>query len=339
MERFLLHALGGVTLILGLLLASLPSAFAGQNIVINTSINHSVAGNGDSSNNGAWPAGGFSHFPASVEGNSVTVNSGGKVDEVDLRVYGGAAYGISGVVTVTGNRVTVNSGGITRDVIGGFASGGVNTTAVGNNVTISGGSAKEVSGGYAISSTMATATDNTVTVSGGTISGDIYGGFAYAGTNTGNETDTGNSAATGNTITISSGTINGHVYGGLAYNDISAPASTSNTIILGGNPTFGTDSALVGGHRVGSRGDVFTGNTLKIHNYTGSAVKRIWNFASYDFLLPVSLEPLKVTERVYFERSGGDAETSRVTNVNLTEGGSAPKVGDKITLIHAVGGF
>ncbi|MDR0770946.1 MAG: hypothetical protein LBE75_07075 [Burkholderiales bacterium] len=340
MKRSVFRALGGATAIFGMLLVFQTGALAGQDIVIKGTVSHSVAGNGDPLNNGAWPVGGFSHFPDSAENNSVTVSSGGKIDDTDLRVYGGAAYGASGTITVTGNRVTVSGEVVPQIVVGGFASGNASAVATNNGVTISGGLAKNVSGGYVISGATATVMGNTVTMSSGTINGEIYGGFAFTGIGTdGDETRTGNPAAADNTVAISGGKVSGHVYGGLAYSDIGTPKATSNTVMLSGTPTFGTDSALIGGHVIGKPGDVFTDNVLKIHNYTGAPVKRVLNFASYDFLLPVSLEPLKVTERVYFEKSGNPAETARVTAVNLMEGGTAPGVGDKIALIHATNGF
>ncbi|MCL2011034.1 MAG: hypothetical protein FWG71_10910, partial [Synergistaceae bacterium] len=133
-----------LVLALGLFFVPLP-AFAAQHIVIDTDVGDTwVYGNSPNPNGTQEPN------ELTATGNSVTVNSGGKVD---LSVICGYADSTSDNAAATGNSVTVNSGGtVGRSVYGGYARSDSGTaTATGNSVTVNSGGAvrQNVYGGYA----------------------------------------------------------------------------------------------------------------------------------------------------------------------------------------------
>ena len=234
-----------------------------------------------------------------LSGNSVTVNG-----DVPGFVFGGVSDGAD---NVTNNRVVINSGTMDWDVYGGWSTNG---NATGNNVTLNGGRViQDVYGGY---SDQGNATGNSVTINGGTVDMRVIGGFS----------DQGN--AMYNTVTISGGIVNGDVQGG--YSGLGD--ATYNTVTISGSPTFGVGTTLYGG---AGGGDPFTGNTLNVWNYTGSAVNGVDNFQFFNFVLPASLQGLEVTGAVGWIAPG----PSTVTGVSIMGGGRVPQIGEKITLIHA----
>jgi outer membrane autotransporter protein len=164
---------------------------------------------------------------------------------------------------------------------------------------------------------------NKVTINSGTIPGSVFGGVTA-----------GNGNVTNNTVIINGGAVNGSVYGGYSGND----NATNNTVTISGSPQFspgpGGHTGLYGG---GGGGDAFTGNTLNVWNYSGSAVRSVQNFQYFNFILPASLQGgLEVTGDVVFGSSPAPgAKPSTVTGVSIMGGGSAPPVGAKIALIKA----
>ena len=280
-------ALGSMALALGLVLAPLSPAFAGQTITIDGDVDHHVYGNGDlpdgdapSSddpstltespddntvivNSGTLSAGkrvygGYAHNiagAATATGNSVTINGGQA-----MSAHGGYAFSQTGAATATGNSVTVNGGTMTMEVYGGIASSNFGTAqATGNTVTITGGTVNsEVGGGAAISNDDAsslTATGNTVNISGGTVTDDVYGGGAdsHIYSDSGDATS-GNVTATGNKVTISGGTVGGDIYGGYAYNE----AETDNIAdATSGNATASNNTVTINNSEV--NGNIYGG--------------------------------------------------------------------------------
>ncbi|MCL2831305.1 MAG: hypothetical protein FWD77_11335 [Betaproteobacteria bacterium] len=177
------------------------------------------------------------------EGNLVRIN-------VDLGantyVFGGYS---SGAADVTGNRVEITGAAIEAD--GGHVQAGT-SNANANSVLVDGGSVWNVSGGF-IGTGSGAATGNMVEIRNGAfVSGAVYGSEAGAG------------ATTGNSVSILDSEVVGNITGGDTYGSASA---TNNTVSIGGSSTLGATSVIQGGS---SSGDAFTGNTLKLENYTGT---------------------------------------------------------------------
>ncbi|MDR1613249.1 MAG: autotransporter outer membrane beta-barrel domain-containing protein [Planctomycetota bacterium] len=261
-------------------------------------------------------------------------------------VYGGQDYHTDATAAmVERNAVTVSGGTIGYRVYGGYAwSGSGNAAATGNTVTVSGGTIDyRVYGGYARSSSgSAAATGNAVTVSGGTIDYNVYGGYV--------DSDGTSGDALNNRIVIGGGTVFGNIYGGYSLVDGYGETGTAigNAVTLSGSPDL-TASSLYGGF-VGEIDtpepdtNSFTGNTLKVWDYTGSSVVSVRNFQYYDFVLPASMHDggvlLDVTGDAYFNGSAQDSTSSTygddsfITGVNIMAGGAALSAGDKVTLME-----
>ncbi|OCR92732.1 hypothetical protein CFT12S02842_08910, partial [Campylobacter fetus subsp. testudinum] len=161
--------------------------------------------------------------------NRNTINiSGGTIGK---DVYGG----FSSSASAMHNTVNISGGTINSNVYGGTGSGQMSS----NTVNISGGTiSKFVFGG---SSSSGSANLNIVNISGGTIGMDIYGGYGGNGPKI---------SADSNTINISGGDIRENIYGGYIINGSSV---TKNTVTISknptsGNPTFGTNTIIYGGH-------------------------------------------------------------------------------------------
>ena len=146
-------------------------------------------------------------------------------------------------------------------VYGGFT-GGEQTSAINNSVTMTGGQVDRVEGGYCENGI---AMNNTVSVSGGQVGESVYGGHSFDGNANNNivtisggqvnEVRGGysfNGNVANNSVTISGGQVDGYMYGGLG--DKSANGNT--VTIKGGkvnNEVYGAWSA-----------EVANGNTVSI---------------------------------------------------------------------------
>ena len=271
---------------------------------------------------------------ATATGNSVTVNSGTVNQQ---RVYGGHAYSPSGTATATGNSVTVSGGTVNQsvNVIGGYAANRTSSppstsgmaTATGNSVTVSGGTmGGNVIGGSATAGTAAAATGNTVTVSGGEVRGNVYGGSAA-------NNPSGTAAeATGNTVTVSGGTVMRDVIGGRVRTFTGTGTATHNTVTIRNNPTFGSDTQLLGGLIENGSGNAFTGNTLNLSSTI--TVGGVENFEFYNFMLPDDMSPVDTMLDV----TGTAKIAGSTISVGLAEdaGLSAlPGVGSELILLQA----
>ena len=313
--------------------------------------------------------GGFAHNmlgAASATGNSVTVDDGTLKEEV----YGGYASSDFGATLARGNRIIVNGGELEKFSFGGFAQTSDRPATASNNLIIVNGGrlVQAASGGFAQSdNASASADNNSVTVHGGT-SGMIYGGFA--------QSSSGPVTANGNSVTILGGTVDGDVVGGVVAPQsagMSADAS-DNRVTIGGNaevrfseiyggrcvtsPSNGTIrathnyvtltgtpklniTALYGGDITSSgvsapNWDAFTGNTLNVWNYHGSAVRSVQNFESFNFVFPAtqSSPVLTVTGEARLNAADGTGRGSTITASTI--GGTAPlPTGTSITLLQA----
>ncbi|MDD4701881.1 MAG: autotransporter outer membrane beta-barrel domain-containing protein [Desulfovibrio sp.] len=218
-------------------------------------------------------------------------------------------------MTINGGTVIRVSYGASISINGGYASSG---NATGNSVYISGGTVtsivgdSRISGGYAPSGN---ATGNSVHISGGTVDIDVYGGYAPSGN------------ATGNSVYISGGTVEGNVCGG------SAPSgnATGNSVHISGKPDL-TQADLAGG--VGSSLSSLSDNTLYVHDYQGTAVKKLANFDKFSFILPAGLRSggtaLEVTDTASFT-----LPATIITNISQKGGTNPLAVGSTVNLIKA----
>ena len=295
---------------LGLLFTAISTAFAGQHIIIDTTLPEGQAVYG----NGTLPHGESAtliELPERTEGNSVTLTTGSQTGgNRGGVIVGGFAISAFGSSLSRGNSVLIN-GGIHKggihdgpgDVYGGRAessSGFANATAAGNTVIMNAGEALGIVGGYAnhVGSGIATATGNHIFINGGTVTKDIIGGYA--------RTVTGFSTATHNTVTIS------------------------------GSPDLKAAPLLGGRTTGGFAGDEFTGNTLNVWNYSGSPIAEIRNFQTFDFLIPVTqVGPVIEAGHVDLGATDGSGTGSSVTSINTNSGSPPMPVGSSVTLIQS----
>lgn len=303
---------------------------------------------------------------AAVSDNQVFINNG----TIRGDIFGGFAHNMLGATLARGNRIIVNGGELEKFSFGGFAQTSDRPATASNNLIIVNGGrlVQAASGGFAQSdNASASADNNSVTVHGGT-SGMIYGGFA--------QSSSGPVTANGNSVTILGGTVDGDVVGGVVAPQsagMSADAS-DNRVTIGGNaevrfseiyggrcvtsPSNGTIrathnyvtltgtpklniTALYGGDITSSgvsapNWDAFTGNTLNVWNYHGSAVRSVQNFESFNFVFPAtqSSPVLTVTGEARLNAADGTGRGSTITASTI--GGTAPlPTGTSITLLQA----
>ena len=269
--------------------------------------------------------------------NTLKINSGAHILTTGtFNIYGAG----SNTANVTGNTLHITGGTISTtgqlDIMGGIAGG--NYFSRGNTLRIDGGNISgnviRMLGGYLGFGSPASSTGNTITISGGTFNATNYiqilGSRAFA---------TGN--ATRNSVEISGGTFNAagtgiELVGGVVDG---SGVATYNTLTLSGSPQFNAPTNVFGGKGLGSP-DVFTGNTLNIWNYRGSAVRDVQNFQNYNFILPANMLPgetmLTATGNVNLGNATGTPST--VTGVGIAGEGTPLQVGDTVTLLR-VGSF
>ena len=358
---------------LGFELAFAPPVLAGETIIYDgdTSVLQDIQFGGTDYFSSLAPTGSSGGISNSLSGNTIIVYG-----DTPLRggTVFGAVYGVSGSgivdAAVSDNQVFINNGTIRGDIFGGFAHNMLGATlARGNRIIVNGGELEKFSfGGFAQSdNASASADNNSVTVHGGT-SGMIYGGFA--------QSSSGPVTANGNSVTILGGTVDGDVVGGVVAPQsagMSADAS-DNRVTIGGNaevrfseiyggrcvtsPSNGTIrathnyvtltgtpklniTALYGGDITSSgvsapNWDAFTGNTLNVWNYHGSAVRSVQNFESFNFVFPAtqSSPVLTVTGEARLNAADGTGRGSTITASTI--GGTAPlPTGTSITLLQA----
>jgi hypothetical protein len=261
-------------------------------------------------------------FSSPALGEIIIINS-----SVSDNVYGNgdqpAGFPLNPTLSPSGNTVTIDPGGtVTGAVYGGYAN---------------------------VPSGSVTVTNNKVIISsGGTVTGAVYGGYAADAS----MEDSDSATVTGNTVRISGGTVNGSVYGGWLDTGGSGIAeangntvATGNTVAISGSPTFGPGVGLYGGYDgSGVFGDIFTGNTLTVWNYSGSAVASVQNFENYAFFFPVTQSGpvLTVTGTAALTGVTGnvgnwESKSSKVTEVSTSGGTNPLQAGARVVLIDAKG--
>ena len=138
---------------------------------------------------------------------------------------------------------------------------------------------------------------------------------------------------TGNKIVISGGKVVG-----------AGRTAHYNTVTLSGSPIFSGDTYVLGGTEAieAYTMELFSGNRLRIMDYSGSALWLVGNFQYYDFVLPATLGDSGVLLETNWLMLNygllGQTIPPTVTTVNVMPGGPPLKIGDKITLIKANGG-
>ena len=219
-----------------------------------------------------------------------------------------------------------------------------------NNNTVqvvTGGQASEpVYGGYSQTATGTTSSNgNSVIISGGRASNHVFGGYSSS--------TSGTAITSNNSVIISGGWVGGEVYGGASFSDTGISSATNNSVTILGSPTFGASSILVGGIAgqsvaVGPHPpifvpipgmDSFTGNTLNVWNYHGSAVWWVMSFEYYNFIIPNDAVNgstlLTVTGGVEMDDRNSLGKNTSVSGVNMMGGGTVLQAGDRINLIQA----
>jgi hypothetical protein len=270
-----------------------------------------------------------------------TVNVHGSVESAAGAVAGTDADNQA----LIGNTVNIYDGGTVNTDVRGSTSVSSHTARE-NHVNIFGGTVNgNVYGAHFLNmSGNTTVTDNQVSITGGTVNGNVYGGYAasvYTSTNDRWAT------ATGNQINIAGGTVNGNVYGGYArnYSNGTDPrtnaVATDNTITLSNQPTFGPTSELHGGFAAHNDADAFTGNRLKVENYSGGSVYGIYDFENYEFVLPDDLTAGQVVLRAgTLNLTNGigtsvGATSSRIESIQVGGRQDRLDLGDSVKLIEA----
>ncbi|MCL2829243.1 MAG: hypothetical protein FWD77_00715 [Betaproteobacteria bacterium] len=145
----------------------------------------------------------------------------------------------------------------------------------------------------------------------------IFGGLNIATGVSGN--------ASNNTVLIDGANLgsSNELAGGVNYGTGDA---ANNTVTLKGPVILSSTGDIAGG--TAASGDHFTGNTLKLDNYTGTApAGNVADFASYEFLLSDASQPLKVNGMVNFSGSAGArASVGSVGLAASVSSLSAPKI-------------
>ena len=166
-------------------------------------------------------------------------------------LYGSETTGEDGTTYYT---AAVSEGNAYDDVYGSYFDSTATSYGSGSygKVIVTGGTVSgSIYGGYAYNNS---ASSNSVTVNGGSVSGNVYGGCV---------SPKGTGAANSNNVTISSGTIGGYVMGGYSYND----SAQNNTVTISGGTIA---SRVAGGY---SSAGAASSNTVEISGGTiGSVV-------------------------------------------------------------------
>jgi hypothetical protein len=231
----------------------LTASAAGQTVDVNIPVTGDIFGNGDTTVSAA----GNGSPNNSPVGNTVNVNkdvSGGVV---------GAQGGDNAGYDITGNTVNIASGVTVGGVgvWGGYSSNGSGAaTASGNTVNNSGTVSGQVYGGFAYSYTAAAiASDNAVAITNGGTANYVYGGAATS--------DAASATTSGNTVSITNGDAIDRVVGGTANGASAASfASGNNVTIIDTNVTY-----IVAGGSVTSNnaGNEAINNTVTLSGNVG----------------------------------------------------------------------
>jgi hypothetical protein len=295
-----------------------------------------------------WIFGGVSN-EGDVINNRVSISGGSVNLNTDKDIIGGESWGRSGseasnAGNVQGNAVEINGAAdvSARNIYGGHLRGSGENS--GNSVTIDASgtvtASQEIAGGYS-QDNGSTVKNNTVNIKGGTINATTVAGASYH-TASG---QSGHRLVSHNTVNISGGDLSGvteGVFGGRVDAAGGGPgiqgSAIHNTVVISNAPNLaGVD--VYGGLVDNNAGvDVFTGNTLKMHNYSGaSTLGMVANFENYDFILAsgqgIDQPVLQVNSLVLGNGAGAN---SKLSSLSLPGASAASlQTRDKLTLIAA----
>ncbi len=179
------------------------------------------------------------------------------------------AYVESGKINATHNTVNIENSSITSSLVGGYSIDGIvsdNKVFITNTDESKTYNFNIVSGG---TTSYGTATSNKVTINGNvTASGFIAGGVAEAGY----------SQVYGNQVIIQSGTVTGRIYGGFAYSNTDETTDVyNNNITIKNTVAKNIDADLYGGYADNTQAAI-RDNTLTLDGWSGS-VNSVNNFS------------------------------------------------------------
>jgi len=264
---------------------------------------------------------------ATTTNGSVKLENGSKVTN---DVYGGSAQVQAAGDAASTSSVTIkDKSSVTGDVYGSFAFTLRGKATATGTVTVINSKVDSVYGAVAESNSTSIVTGK-VTISDSSVASDVYGGYA--------DTLAGTATADNNQVTISDSTLSGKVYGGYIFSDTGTGTANSNTVTLRGAVNFTGTRELYGGYSEVTGKDVFTGNTLKVDNYTGTATfDKIANFEFFNFTIPTSSKDSDaILQTDHLVLGDGADKPSTVGTVQFS-GASVPdlKIEDKIILIDS----
>ena len=284
---------------------------------------------------------------ASASGNRISLND---ADVSSGYVAGGFAGALGGEAAANGNSVSLTDG-IAEVVFGGhaevYSSGSFGLAeASSNRVFLKDVGATEVNGGHVTSRDGdAFANNNTVVVVGGD-AGTVRGGFVGL-MNVYNLAE-----ASGNSVVLTDAVANdvfgGHVcsFNGFVCSGavpISGTRAVRNTVTLAGSAEVG--GSLFGGFGEGATGDFFTGNTLVVRtpDQDGINVNHVYNFEFYEFVFDggrlADAVGLNVASGgVLRLGDGGPDSKSKITRIDVVNGGPLLSAGQELTLISVESG-
>ncbi|MBQ6655911.1 MAG: hypothetical protein IJM64_01340 [Ottowia sp.] len=221
--------------------------------------------------------------------------------------------GIDPSGSANNNTLTIESNGQVAHATGGRALGMGSSIETNDNTLIIKGTVTAFAFG---GNSDGSAARNSVIIEGGSVTGDVYGGYAWDG------------SATHNTITLNSGSVTGDVYGG----ETSGHSVTHNTITLNGGSVTGS---VLGGY-VGWGLDCVTGNTLNVGAKGVTVGADVTNFDTLNFTLPADI----AAGDTLLDVGGMATFPAASTSVSITMAdGATLEVGDTINLITAAGGL
>ena len=202
-------------------------------------------------------SGNVNYIISSKSGNTITIQSGGKVSNNTNPISGWSFSIIAGI-----NNNNLNSAGTISHHIAGGLNDSTTDSVVNNHVAISGGKVSgEVFGGFSNSGNAGENNKgNTVNISGGQVTGNVYGGYSKSG----------GKDASYNQVSVSDA--NASASANIAYGgySVSGDASYNQVSVSGANASVGI---VYGGYAGGSDSNYSSTATKNIVTISGGTVR------------------------------------------------------------------
>lgn len=248
-----------------------------------TSPDLSVTGNSVVAANSTITSFVYGGFAVSQGGGENKINMWENISEDNKHNDYRSEYGLNAGKAITdNNHVNLSVGTIVAgDIFGAYA----------ESNAMSGAFLDKIGNGSNAYSNEVSSSFNTVNITDSTITGNVYGGYAWShGTEAEDEDyktaklDSGNATASHNTLTLTGGSITGNVYGGYALSEslnggTVGKMSADNNIVLIGNKVNLSQANLYGSNLTA---DKTSGNTLNVDGAIGE-VASISNFNNLTF--------------------------------------------------------